>query len=112
MTEQHALHCGLGKAAKKLGVHLTWYGLRHWAGTMLYYEGVDLKTIQSRLGHADVSTTANWYVHFSLKAGREAAQVASKLLDGWDCNPAVSPGIVGVTVGVNIGQQEEPVVSC
>jgi hypothetical protein len=75
---------------------------------MLYCEGVNLETIQSRLGHADVSTTANWYVHFSRKAGREAAQVASKLLDGWDSNPAVSSRIVGV----NIGQQEEPVVSC
>ena len=47
---------------------------------MLYYEGVDLKTIRSRLGHADVSTTANWYIHFSRKAGQEAAQVASKLV--------------------------------
>jgi len=111
MTEQHALHCGLEKAAKKLGIHLTWHGLRHWTGTMLYYEGVDLKTIQSRLGHADVSTTANWYVHFSRKAGKEAAQVASKLLDGWDNLPAVSPGTVGVTVGVNSRRQEEPVVN-
>ncbi len=111
MTEQHAIHCGLGKAAKKLGVHLTWHGLRHWAATMLYYEGVDLKTIQCRLGHADMKTTANWYVHFNRKAGQEAAQVASKQLDGWGSAPAVSPTIVGVTVGVTNGQQEAPVVS-
>jgi hypothetical protein len=78
---------------------------------MLYYEGVDLKTIQSRLGHADVSTTANWYVHFSRKAGKEAAQVASKLLDAWDNLPAGSPGTVGVTVGVNSRRLKEPVVS-
>jgi len=111
MTEQNALRHGLKKAAKKLGLHLTWHELRHWAGTMLHYEGVDLKTIQSRLGHADMKTTANWYVHFSQKAGREAAQVASKQLNGWGSVPAVSPGIVGVTVGVNSRQQEEPVVS-
>ena len=112
MTEQNALRRGLKKAAKKLGLHLTWHELRHWAGTMLHYENVDLKTIQSRLGHADSRTTANWYIHFSRKAGQEAAQVASKLLDGWDSLPAVSPGIVGVTVGVNTGQTVEHMVSC
>jgi hypothetical protein len=78
---------------------------------MLSYEGVDLKTIQSRLGHADVSSTTNWYVHFSRKAGKETAKVASKLLDGWDNLPAVSPGTVGVTVGVNSRRQEEPVIN-
>jgi hypothetical protein len=75
---------------------------------MLHYEGVDLKTIQSRLGHADARTTANWYIHFSDKAARGAAQVASKLVDGWDSNPAVSPGIVGV----NGGKTGEFMVGC
>ena len=112
MTEQHALHCGLEKAAKKLGIHLTWRGLRRGTGTMLYYQGVDLKTIQSRPEDADLSTTANWYVHFSRKAGREVAQVASKLSEGWESNPVDSSGIVGVTVGVNNSQQEAPVVGC
>ncbi len=111
MTEQNTLRCGLQKAAKKLGLHLTWHGLRHWTGTMLFYEHVDLKTIQSRLGHADTRTTANWYVHFNGKAGREAAQVASNLVDGWDSVPAVSPEIVGVTVGVSDGREEDFMVS-
>jgi len=43
MTEQNALRRGLKKAAKKLGLHLTWHELRHWAGTMLHCEGVILK---------------------------------------------------------------------
>jgi integrase len=63
MTEQNALRRGLKKAAKKLGLHLTWHELRHWAGTMLHYEGVDLKTIQFRLGHADARTVRpSWRV--------------------------------------------------
>ena len=111
MTEQKALRRGLQQAGKKLGVHLTWHELRHWAGTMLHYEGVDIKTIQSRLGHADARTTANWYIHFSSKAAREAGIVASKLVDGWESNPAVSPGIVGVPVGVNGGQEGRTMVS-
>jgi len=61
---------------------------------------------------ADLSTTASWYVHFNRKAGREAAQVPSNWWEGWESNPAISSGIVGVTAGVNNGQQEAPVVSC
>jgi len=111
MTEQNALRCGLKKAAKKLGLHLTWHGLRHWAGTMLFYENVDVKTIQSRLGHADFRTTANWYIHANVEAAREAAQLASRFVDGGDSNPAVPPGIVRVTVRVNGGQEGETMVS-
>ncbi|MGA2610224.1 MAG: tyrosine-type recombinase/integrase [Terriglobia bacterium] len=111
MTEQNALRCGLKKAGKKLGLHLTWHGLRHWAGTMLFYENVDVKTIQSRLGHADFRTTANWYIHANVEAAREAAQVASKFVDGGDTNPAVSPEIVRVTVRVKGGQAGETMVS-
>jgi integrase len=111
MTEQHALRGGLKKAEKRLGLDLTWHGLRHWAGTMLHQEGVDIKTIQSRLGHADFRTTANWYIHFSNEAALEAAQPASKLVDGRDSNSAVSPEIVRVTVRVNGGQAGETMVS-
>lgn len=111
MTEQNALRCGLKKAAKRLGLNLTWHGLRHWAGTMLYYEGMDVKTIQSRLGHADCRTTENWYIHFSDKAAREAAQVASKLVDGWDKIPAASLKTVAVTVAVDASQRRESMVT-
>ena len=95
MTQQTALRCGVKKAAKMLGLHLTWPELRHWAGTMLHYEGVDLKTIQARLGHAGARTTANWYTRFSGKAGREAAQAASKPVNARDSSPAFSPETVG-----------------
>lgn len=59
---------------------------------------------QSRLGHADFRTTANWYIRENVEAARKAAQVASKCVDGGDCNPAVSPEIVRVTVRVKGGQ--------
>lgn len=38
--------------------------LRDTAATMLHKSGFDVKSIQGFLGHADVSTTANIYVHF------------------------------------------------
>ncbi len=31
--------------------------------TMLYQDGVDVKTIQAIIGHADINTTMNTYVH-------------------------------------------------
>ena len=106
MTEQNALRCGLKKAGKELGLNLTWHGLRHWSGTMLFYENADVKTIQTRLGHADFRTTANWYIHGNVEAARKAAQVASKCVDGGDSNPAVSPGIVRVTVRQQVRKRQ------
>ena len=81
MDEQHALR-SMQKYAKPMGLYLTLYMLRKWLGTMLYYEGVPLKVIQQRLGHADMRTTARWYIHMQSVVEREGAQVASQLLDG------------------------------
>jgi len=43
--------------------NVTSHGFRHTLATMLYQDGVDVKTIQAIIGHADVSTTMNIYVH-------------------------------------------------
>ena len=39
------------------------HDFRHSHATMLYKEKIDFKSIQKRLGHADISTTLNTYVH-------------------------------------------------
>lgn len=44
---------------KRIRIH----DFRHSHATILYNKHVDIKTIQSRLGHASVSTTLNTYVH-------------------------------------------------
>jgi len=77
-------HCrgALQKAAKKLGVHLTYHGLRHWAATMLYRAGVPLKDIQARMGHSRYPTTAEWYIENDSEGQRAAAQIASGFLRG------------------------------
>jgi integrase len=84
MTEQNAIRCGLQEAAPKTGIHLTWHQLRHWPKTLLYGADVPIKVIQSRLGHSRGQTTAVWCIENHTEGGRAAADVASKLLDGWE----------------------------
>lgn len=43
--------------------HLSAHILRHSAATVLFERGIDLKSLQGLLGHADFSTTTNVYVH-------------------------------------------------
>lgn len=44
---------------------ITPHGFRHTLATQLFESGADIKTVQSVVGHADVSTTMNTYVHAS-----------------------------------------------
>ena len=55
---------------------INFHGLRHTYATLLVECGADIKTISTMLGHADVSTTLNLYVHPSLDAKFKAANKA------------------------------------
>ena len=59
--------------------HLKFHGLRHTSATMLLANGCDIKTVSSRLGHADITTT-NIYVHALESTDRMAAQTFDRLL--------------------------------
>lgn len=58
--------------------HLKFHGLRHTSATMLLANGCDIKTVSSRLGHADLETTGI-YVHALESTDRTAA----KTFDEW-----------------------------
>lgn len=51
---------------------LKFHELRHTQATQLLANGVDVKTVQARLGHSDASITLNWYGH-ALPENDEAA---------------------------------------
>ena len=53
---------------------VTLHSLRHSNATLLIAEGVDVKTVSQRLGHADVSTTLNIYTHALQSRDKEAAE--------------------------------------
>ena len=49
--------------AEKLDPEITVYSLRHTFATMALRNGVDLRTLQKRMGHSDIKTTME-YLHF------------------------------------------------
>ncbi|MEC0092852.1 tyrosine-type recombinase/integrase [Paenibacillus macquariensis] len=53
--------------------HVKLHGLRHTAGMLLRESGADLKTIQERLRHTKLGTTADIYTHKSELISRTAA---------------------------------------
>ncbi len=58
------------------------HDLRHAGATLLIAAGVDVKTVQHRLGHASAVTTLDVYAHASPAKDTEAAGVLNLLLTG------------------------------
>lgn len=56
------------------------HDLRHSNATALIAAGVDIKTVQQRLGHSDVTTTLNIYTHVTQAMDRQAASTIDSLL--------------------------------
>ncbi len=59
---------------------IRFHDLRHLHGTCLLLAGVDLKQIQSRLGHSQISTTADIYLHMLPSMDAEMADKFNDLL--------------------------------
>lgn len=66
----------LGKFSKRHGLpHINAHAFRHTMASMLYFNGMDSVSISHRLGHAQVSTTANIYAHIIEEADRQSADI-------------------------------------
>ena len=55
------------------------HAFRHTMASMLYFNGVDSVSISKRLGHAQVSTTANIYAHVMEAADQQNAEILSEI---------------------------------
>ena len=53
---------------------IRFHDIRHTSATMLVASGVDLITVKKRLGHSDITTTANIYTHVTAEMDTNAAQ--------------------------------------
>lgn len=70
----------LNKFSKKYDLpHINAHAFRHTMASMLYFNGVDSVSISKRLGHAQVSTTANIYAHIIEEADQRNADILSDI---------------------------------
>ena len=69
-----------GKEPEKQLPLIPFHGLRHTSATLLIASKQDLKTVSSRLGHAQTSTTMNIYAHALQESDRKAATALENLL--------------------------------
>lgn len=68
------------KTIYKLPV-ISFHKLRHTSATLLIGQNTDIRTVSSRLGHAQTSTTLNLYVHSLNSLDVKAANALENLLD-------------------------------
>lgn len=55
--------------------HMRFHDLRHTHATLLIANGIDMKTVSSRLGHSNISTTMNIYTHVLSENDKKASEV-------------------------------------
>lgn len=70
-----------GKAPEEQLPAIPFHGLRHTSATLLIASHQDIKTVSSRLGHAQSSTTINIYTHALQNGDRKAADALESLLE-------------------------------
>lgn len=59
--------------------HINPHAFRHTMASMLYFNGVDSVSISKRLGHSQVSTTANIYAHVMEQADQQSANILADI---------------------------------
>ena len=71
----------LSKFSTRHGLpHINPHAFRHTMASMLYFNGVDSVSISHRLGHAQVSTTANIYAHVIEEADERNADILESIM--------------------------------
>ena len=58
------------------------HSLRHTNATLMVANGIPIKVVSDRLGHASVTTTSNFYLHMIQSADDAAANMLNDLLAG------------------------------
>lgn len=66
-------------AQHDLGIPFNYHSLRHTHATMLIEAGAPIKDVQVRLGHADVETTINRYVHDTEEMKNETVEIFERI---------------------------------
>lgn len=64
----------------ELGIKFNFHMLRHTHATMLLENGANIKDIQLRLGHANLSTTMNTYSHVTEKMKHDTVNILESII--------------------------------
>lgn len=68
------------KFSKRHGLpHINPHAFRHTVASVLFFNSVDGVSISKRLGHAQVSTTANIYAHVMEEADQKNADILAEI---------------------------------
>lgn len=68
------------KYKKETGLNITPHQLRHAYATLLYDAGIDIKSAQYLMGHANIQTTMDIYTHLSQTRKRSSADLLNTYL--------------------------------
>ena len=61
-------------------IYKKWHSLRHSYASLLFQSGADIKTVQELLGHADINTTSQIYIHVFPKTRKETVNLLNEKL--------------------------------
>ena len=69
------------KICRKIGLPvINFHGLRHTNATLLISQNIDIAVVAARLGHAQITTTLNFYVHPVISHNKVAGNTLQNLL--------------------------------
>lgn len=69
---------------KELNLAFDYHSLRHTHATLLIESGADIKNVQARLGHSNIQTTLQTYVHNTEKMEQRSVALFEKITSGKD----------------------------
>lgn len=76
-TPHNFVYCA-STIRKELGIDFDFHTLRHTHATILIESGANIKNVQTRLGHADIQTTLQIYVHDTEEMGVQSVELFEK----------------------------------
>lgn len=67
---------------KELNINFDYHSLRHTHATLLIESGANVKNVQARLGHSNIQTTLQTYVHNTSRMEEQSVQLFEEITGG------------------------------